>query len=108
MSTNPRREELRLLSQPLALLKKQGAINTINEALVEIYAHQGYTDIKSLRQWNKDGRVVRRGEKALLLWGRPKQNKGETVPAESPEEQDEFRFFPLAYVFDVTQTQPRQ
>ena len=96
------------MSQPLALLKKQGAINTINEALVEIYASQGFNNIKSLRQWNKDGRAVRKGEKALLLWGRPKQNKGETVPAESHEEQDDFRFFPIAYVFDITQTKPRQ
>ena len=109
MSSNPRRDELKALSQGLSILKKEGAIETINEGLVKIYSDNGFKDIKSLRQWNKEGRVVIKGQKALLLWGTPTRRKKEQPAQSAPsQDEDEFDFFPLAYVFDITQTQPRQ
>jgi len=107
MSTNPRRDELKAMSQGLSTLKQQGAIETINEGLVKIYHDNGFKDLKSLRGWNKEGRMVKKGEKALLLWGQPthrKQEQTATAPGTSPEQEDEYSFFPVAYVFDVTQT----
>ena len=76
-----------------------------------MYADKGFKELKSLRAWNEAGRVIIKGQKALLLWGRPRQRKQEakTVPPNSEQEQEtDLDFFPLAYVFDVTQTQPRQ
>ena len=108
MSSNPRRDELKALSLGLSILKKEGAIETINEGLVNIYADNGFKEIKSLRQWNNEGRIVIKGQKALLLWGTPKRRKKEQPAQTTPsQEQDEFDFYPLAYVFDITQTQPR-
>lgn len=108
MSTNPRREELKALSQGLSMLKKEGAIDTINEALAELYSGQGFKELKSLKAWNKEGRLVKKGEKAFLLWGKPKQRKKEEQPPQSaeqkPEEEKNMDFFPVAYVFDITQT----
>jgi hypothetical protein len=45
MSSNPRRAELKALCAGLSALKKEGAVETINEALVEIYKSQGYINI---------------------------------------------------------------
>lgn len=109
MSTNPRREELKALSKGFSMLKKQGAIESINEALVQMYSDNGFKELKSLRGWNKEDRLVKQGEKALLLWGRPTRRKKELQPAHTAtqgteEQEDEYEFFPVAYVFDVTQT----
>lgn len=110
---NPRREELKALSAPFAILKKQGAIETINEGLADYYRSQGFKDLKSLPEWNTLGRLVRKGEKALLLWGSPRPRNKEQAP-EQPEpiestdqQQEEKRldFYPIAYVFDITQTE---
>jgi hypothetical protein len=109
MSSNPRRDELKALSQGLAVLKKQGAIETINEALVQMYSDNGFKELKSLYQWNQLGRLIKQGEKALLLWGRPRGKKREPVAAgsSSQDQEDEYSFFPLAYVFDITQTREK-
>ena len=103
MSTNPRRDELKAMSQGLSILKKQGSISTINEALVQMYYDQGYKDLKSLKAWNAEGRMIKKGEKALLLWGRPTHKQQEATQPATPEDED-MSFFPLSYVFDITQT----
>ncbi|MCW3127199.1 MAG: hypothetical protein JWO03_2857 [Bacteroidetes bacterium] len=107
MSINPRRDELKAIC---ATLPQQEEGQTVNELLVLMYAEKGYTDLKSLRTWNSEGRVVKKGEKALLLWGRPNQQRqpadGSAAAAPAPED-DEMKFFPLAYVFDITQTNPK-
>jgi len=109
MSSNLNRDILKALSQPFAILKKQGAIETINEGLVNMYAQQGYKELKSLREWNKLGRSVKKGEKALLLWGSPRQKRKEEVkePVQigaDDSTEHELDFYPIAYLFDFTQT----
>jgi hypothetical protein len=102
VSIKAKREELKSLSAAFKLLVKEGQLHTINQGLANFYAEQGHTEIKSYRQWRKDGFQVKKGSKALLLWGEPKPINS-TEP--KTEAQKEETFFPLAFVFSNLQVQ---
>ncbi len=106
-----KREELKALSAPLKELKECGEIESINEGLVSIYANQGHTTLKTLRQWNNEGLRVKKGEKALLLWGRPtaSQNKElkEQQENDTQEKTDVLDFYPICFVFSNLQVHER-
>lgn len=101
-----KRAYLKELSNGLKILKKEGAIDCINEGLKSIYAGQGHTELKTIYQWNEEGKRVRKGEKAFLLWGRPKKypTQGQSpTTEENNEETNETDFYPLCYVFSNLQ-----
>lgn len=104
--TNPRREELKKLSAGLKELVKMGTIPTINEGLKEIYKSNGHYELKTLRQWNRVGKRVIKGEKALLLWASPR--KIDIKKAEKDKEADKMDFFPICYVFSNKQVEERK
>ncbi|MDR1553359.1 MAG: ssDNA-binding domain-containing protein [Prevotellaceae bacterium] len=97
---NEKRAELKELSKHLRNLVKEGAFYSINEGLKEAYKHRGHKNLNTLKQWNKLGKFVKKGEKALLLWGQPKQVKRVN---EETTEVDEFDFWPICYVFSDLQ-----
>ena len=121
-----RRAELKATSNLLKNAVKTGQIppsedGTINGLLRAMYAQQGHTELKTFDEWKQAGYIVRKGQKAILLWGKPrkanreKQAATEAAPtAESTEakgaaaagkdEQDEF--FPVCYVFSNLQVHP--
>lgn len=99
-----KREQLKALSKVAKMLVSSGACGTINEALIDIYRNDGHEEIHSFKKWIERGFCVRRGEKALLLWGEPR--KGGKQEKEAEGEEDEFKFFPLAYVFSNKQVDP--
>lgn len=70
-----KRAELRQMSAMLKPLIESGAIGSINEGLINIYRDEGHSELKTFEQWKKEGKRVKKGEKALLLWGRPKKMK---------------------------------
>lgn len=95
-----KRNYLKGLSKPIQALVKEGAFFTVNEGLKQIYADDGHTDLKTIHQWNKAGKRVKKGETALLLWGTPK--KLERVNADTSEV-DELDYFPICFVFSNKQ-----
>lgn len=99
-----KRETLKAMSRAAKELVKMGQYESINEALVDMYREQGHEEIHSFKKWLELGYCVRKGEKALLLWGKPK----EAVKQEKTkdDEDDEFKFWPLAYVFSDKQVDP--
>lgn len=100
-----RREELKKISQPIKKLVKKGELENINQGLKNIYAQQGHTILKPLKQWNKEGKRVKKGEKALLLWGSPTRIKKEQKEKDHTEENDKLDFYPLCFVFSNLQLQ---
>lgn len=104
MKTNSKIQEkrnyLKGLSKPIKALVKEGRFFSVNEGLKEIYADDGHTELKTLRQWNNAGKRVKKGEKALLLWGTPK--KYEVANADTLET-DELDFYPICFVFSQKQ-----
>lgn len=78
---------------------------TINELLKAIYQEEtGQTDFRTLKEWNKDGQRVKKGEKCFRLFSRPantiKEEKGQ-----QPGEEDSSRFF-VVKLFHAGQVQP--
>lgn len=102
-SIQEKREILKGLSKPLQALKKEGTIDSVNEGLKGIYAQSGHTELKTLRQWNKAGKRIKKGEKALCLWGSPKERNKEESGQNEGEESDPLNFYPICYVFSNLQ-----
>ena len=99
-----KREGLKAVSRELQQAVKAGVYPSVNAGLVAMYAEQGHTEIHSFRGWLEKGYVVKKGEKALLLWGEPR--KAYNQEKKTDHEKDEFSFFPLAYVFSQKQVEP--
>ena len=107
-----RRQALKDLCNTLqATAKVAGMEETPNELLREYYAQAGHTELKTFEEWKQAGFYIRKGEKAILLWGHPKpsrQAKEAAKQAGKPEEEAENDFYPLAYLFSNKQVAPRQ
>ena len=99
-----KRDGLKALSRELQPLVKEGVYPSINAGLVDLYNKQGHIEINSFKKWIEKGYSVKRGEKALLLWGEPR--KAQNQEKQTDSEKDEFSFFPLAYVFSDKQVEP--
>lgn len=97
-----KRQELKELSASLKKSHQKGAIATINDGLKSIYAKGGHTELNTLRGWNKAGKKVIKGSKALLLWGRPK--KYEVANADTSEI-DKLDYYPICFVFSNLQVE---
>lgn len=97
-----KREALKALSGDAKTLIKMGQVETVNDGLAFIYRQEGHEILKSYRQWQQEGYQVKKGSKALLMWGQP-QKIGKVEEAASEEKEDEF--FPLAYVFSNLQVE---
>lgn len=97
---NEKRQLLKGLSKPIQLLVKEGRFNSVNDGLKSIYAEDGHKELKTVRQWNRDGKKVKKGETALLLWGSPR--KFEVMNADTSEV-DEMDFYPICFVFSNQQ-----
>lgn len=107
-----RRKALKDLCNTLqAAAKTAGMEESPNELLREYYAQAGHTELKTFEEWKQAGFYIRKGEKAILLWGHPKpsrQAKEAAKQAGKPEEEAENDFYPLAYLFSNQQVAPRQ
>jgi len=109
-----KREKLKADSVALQELVKQGCLESVNEGLIGIYYVQGHTELKTIHQWNKEGKSVKKGEKALLLWGKPQPyKKADEVTSATPSEETENgtesrEFYPLCYVFSQLQVEERE
>ena len=104
------RERLKLLSLEVKDLVEDGTFYTINDAIVEtLYKSDTHREFKSYRQWKKEGRQVKKGEKAFLLWAKPRQIQKPTEQTTAPDEFEEMiKYFPIAYLFSNAQLDPAE
>jgi len=93
-----RREQLRKISNEVAELQKDGKIKAanLNDALLELYSGKKKNQVwMTLEQWQSAGYSVRKGETAQMIWGMKITKTNET--------NEEYSYFPVAYVFNNTQ-----
>lgn len=102
-----KREQLKELSAPFKILIKEGAISTINSALIETYTNETHQIFKSYRGWLAEGYQVKKGEKAFLIWGSPQKLKSKKEPTKGDTEKDS-EFFPIAFIFSNAQVEERR
>lgn len=109
-----KRAELKATSNLLKKAVASGQIppsedGTINGLLRAKYAQQGHTELKTFDEWKAAGYSVRKGQKAFLLWGKPRKHdcdKEAATAGEDNEQQDDNKkedFFPVCYVFSNLQ-----
>ena len=109
-----RRQELRQLSagfqEKQKILELMGQpVPSINEMILAFYAEKfGTTELNTYDQWKEKGYQVRKGEKAYLVWGKPKNHRtitttDEETGEEKKEEVTTEDFYPVCYLFDIKQ-----
>lgn len=103
-----KREILKGLSKPLQQLVKEAAIPTVNDGLKAIYAQSGHTELKTLQQWNKNGKRVSKGSHALCLWGAPKPMDKQQQDDNQDGANDPADFYPICFVFSNLQVYEKQ
>lgn len=84
------------------------ASQTINEMLFKVLYRKGEaTEFKTFWQWKTEGKTIKKGEKAYLIWGQPLRvnpKAKEEKPKEKEAESDsEFDFWPICYLFSNLQ-----
>jgi hypothetical protein len=96
-----KRSELIAISQPLRLLVKEGVYSTVNEGLREMYEEQypGIVEFNTFNQWKQKGCTILKGSQAFLFWGQPR----EYSQAADNGEPEEYKYFPMAYLFSNEQ-----
>ena len=96
---NLKRQELKKLSIEVKPHVQEGTFPTINGAIMELkYRKDGHEKFQTYNQWKEAGFQVKKGEKAFLLWAKPKQL----------DETEEGKFFPMVYLFSNLQVEPKQ
>jgi hypothetical protein len=96
------REILKGLSRAVKPLVKQGAYDTVNEAVIDTaYKNNGHEVFKKFSEWKQEGRKIKKGSKGFPVWARPKDMKKE----DHPDLEDEFSFFPICYLFSNAQVE---
>lgn len=107
-----KRDILKGLSKPLQILVKSDVLDSVNEGLKAIYSESGHTDLKTLHQWNKEGKSIKKGERALCLWGSPKRlesaEDSHNSTTDQTDENDSMNFYPLCFVFSNLQVYEKE
>ena len=98
------REKLKSLSTGVKILLKEGVYDSVNEGLTDLYKKEGHKELKKFWEWKREGKTIKKGEHALLLWGQlRKATKKETQEAAAETEKNEFDYWPICYVFSNLQ-----
>lgn len=101
-STQEKRDTLKTLSNVVKPLVKAGQFDTVNEAILQtIYTNQDHKIFKTYDQWKAEGKTVKKGEKAFLVWGKPKGKEKEEKTEANTDENG--TFYPLCFLFSNAQ-----
>lgn len=99
-----KREQLKELSKIAKQFQNTSCSEmTINEILIKhFYTSEKDQEFKTIWQWNKEGYNVNKGEKAFLIWGKPKAID-KTENPDKEEATEEADFFPICFLFSNAQ-----
>lgn len=81
---------------------------SLNNLLLILAQEPNATMVAGFRQWQTKGRQVRKGEKAIKIFGYSQKKTTQDQDEDSTAEADQriIRYFPVLSVFDITQTDP--
>ena len=109
-----RRMALKYLCDNLKLMVELGQLepsDTKNGLLRQYYAMAGHKELHTFGEWKELGYHVKKGETAILFWGKPKASKEAKEAAKAAGQDEETAkedYFPLAYLFSQKQVSPIQ
>ncbi len=99
------RDMLKALSKTAKKLLETGDYTTVNEAIINgIYKQNNpeIIDFKTFNQWKNEGMKVKKGSRGFMVWGKPKKNQKEES---DNEETDEYKYWPMCYLFSNLQVE---
>lgn len=76
---------------------------SINELICSIYKSEGVKEMHTFKGWQEEGRKVKKGAKALIIWSAPR--KAVKTDQETSEEK-QYKFFGIAHLFAMEDTEP--
>lgn len=104
---NPKRAKLIQLSNKAREMREELEElegETINSIVIDyFYKDINHQQFETYRQWRELGYQVKKGSKAFVIWGRKRKAQKQE---KEKEEKDEYKFFPLAYLFSNAQVEP--
>jgi hypothetical protein len=108
LSIKDKRDILKAMSKAVKpLVGEEGQFHSVNEAIVEVfYKPEGHNELYTFNQWKEKGFAVRKGQKALFVWGSPvDRNKDSKGNKKDPDKEEE-EFYPLCFLFSNKQVAP--
>lgn len=101
------KEDKKKLLKTLSIKAKEriellGDDRNINQIVLSMYINDTHKEFNSFHQWRKKGFKVKKGSKAFFVWSK----KREAVKKEENEEDKEYKFYTLAYLFSNAQVEP--
>ena len=98
-----KRQQLISMSKLAKMMVAEGMAESVNEALLQMYDEldEGL-EFNTFWQWKDKGYKVSKGSKAFLVWGKPKKV---AVAEPTTSEEEEFKFWPVCYLFSETQVE---
>lgn len=79
---------------------------SLNNLLLIVAQCPHATQVAGFRAWQQKGRQVRKGEKAIKIFGYSSKKVTEKNEKTGQEEEKKVTYFPILSVFDVSQTDP--
>lgn len=99
-----KKDLLRSLSQNAKMKQQAGDERTVNQILMDWYTNETHHEFHNFWEWKKLGFKVKKGERAFFVWG--KKRKVTEKVENNDEEEREFKFYPIAYLFSNAQVEP--
>lgn len=81
---------------------------SVNEGLLELYSNGENLRFNTFHGWKDKGFKVKKGSQAYLVWGKPRKVPvpGVEKPTiEANKEEDEFKYWPICYLFSNKQVE---
>lgn len=98
-----KKQLLKLFSQQAkATIELNGLDKNINAVLVDMYTNETHKEFKTFKGWIKENKRVKKGEKGVFVWSKKLKAPDKT---EGAEEDKEFKFFGIAYLFSNAQVE---
>ena len=102
---NPRRAQLKALSETIKPMVTLGIYNSINEGIQETYIEEtGQTVWHTFHEWADEGCKVIKGQHGFPVWATPRKMKKDTDKDKATGR----TWYPVAYIFHGGQVQAVQ
>lgn len=80
------------------------ASKTVNEMLFKIlYNPKNEREFNTFDQWRKIGKRVKKGEKAVFIWGMPRKATAKTETKTEQTLEEIYKFWPICFLFSDLQ-----
>lgn len=98
------REMQAQIANDLASQGEDFVVPTINDLLLDSYKEMtGAREFRTFRNWAKIGKFPRKGQKAWVIWSKPRKAEAKLETTEGDEVKQEYEYWPVCFIFSNQQ-----